>query len=279
MIAPFQENTGSPLLQATALFLDFSPRMTYDAKRSEFLKQHSETAPHAGAQRGREKPLEAKLTGIRREETLQYLGYAGSVIPPELEADLARCEGEILRTARPRAVWRLFTVLPDGSFAGTGFRPAGGDVPALLRDCDRAILMAATLGMECEALLRRAQARDMGEAVILDAAASAAVENVCDNLCADLAERFRPGFLTDRFSPGYGDFPLGCQRELCDILDVTRQIGVSLTESGLLLPQKTVTAVLGIAAEPQPHRHRGCGDCVLAGSCALRKEGKHCGRT
>ena len=223
--------------------------------------------------------MEAKLTEIRRAETLQYLGYAGSPIPPELEADLTRCEEEILRTARPRATWRLFSLLPDGSFSGTGFRPGGKDVPSLLQGCDRAVLMAATLGMECEALLRRAQQRNMSDAVILDAAASAAIENVCDNLCAELAGRFRPCFLTDRFSPGYGDFPLGAQRDLCGILDVTRQIGVTLTESGLMLPQKTVTAVLGLSDRPRPHRHRGCEACVLAGSCALRKEGKHCGRT
>ncbi len=223
--------------------------------------------------------MKARLTGIRREETLRYLGYAGSPIPPELEAALSRCEEEVIRTACPRATWRLFDLLPDGHFAGTGFLPEGADVPALLQNCRRAILMAATLGMECEALLRHALQRNMSDAVILDAAASAAIENVCDNLCADLAVRFSPLFLTDRFSPGYGDFPLSAQREVCGILDVTRQIGLSLTESGLMLPQKSVTAVLGLSELPQPRRHRSCEDCSLSGSCSFRKEGKHCGET
>ena len=220
---------------------------------------------------------DAKLTGISRKETLQYLGWLGSPIPDELEDEISRCENRILETARPRAVWRLFDLLPDGSLAGTQFRPEGQDVPALLKDCSQVILMAVTLGSETERLLRTAQARSMGEAVILDAAAGAAVENVCDNLCRDLEAQFSPRFLTDRFSPGYGDFPFSQQRAFFDLLDITRRIGVSLTESGLMLPQKSVTALMGLADTPQEHRHRGCASCRQFETCSFRKEGKHCG--
>ena len=120
--------------------------------------------------------MEARLSGINRRETLQYLGYTGGRLPEELEAELSRCEEEILRTARPRAVWRLFPLLPDGSLGGTSFSPQGRDVPELLKDCRQVILMAATLGSETERFLRRSQLRDMGVAVILDAAASAAMQ-------------------------------------------------------------------------------------------------------
>ena len=221
--------------------------------------------------------MDARLTGISRRETLQYLGYLGSAIPKKLEAEIARCEEEILCTARPRVLWRLFGLLPDGSLEGTTFTPQGRDVPDLLKDCSRVILMAATLGSEAELLLRRSQIRDMSEAVILDAAASAAIENVCDNLCEDLAGRFAPDYLTDRFSPGYGDFPFSQQREFFNVLDITRQIGVSLSDSGLMLPQKSVTALIGVAERPQAHRHRGCPSCTLFETCEFRKEGKNCG--
>ena len=108
--------------------------------------------------------MEAKLTGIDRNETLQYLGWLGSRIPDDLNNDIARCENLILDTARPRAVWRLFDLLPDGQLAGTGFRPEGRDVPELLKDCSQVILRAATLGSEIERLLRQSQARSMGAA-------------------------------------------------------------------------------------------------------------------
>ncbi len=221
--------------------------------------------------------MEPRLSGIDRRETLQYLNWTGSPIPEEMERKLTLCEQKILDTAKPRAVWRLFDLLPDGSLGGTAFRPLGKDIPELLKDSDRVILMAATLGPEAELLLRRSQIRDMGEAVILDAAASAAIENVCENLCEDLAARFAPHFLTDRFSPGYGDFPFSQQRDFFAVLDITRRIGVSLSESGLMLPQKSVTALIGVADRPQPHRHRGCASCRLFETCTFRKEGTYCG--
>lgn len=221
--------------------------------------------------------MAARLTGINRAEALKYLGYTGGSVPEELDAALSRCEQEILNTARPHAVWRLFDLLPDGTLAGTAFRPEGRDVPELLKNCSSVILMAATLGSEGEMLLRRSQVRNMGDAVILDAAASAAVENICDNLCEDLAEQFAPRYLTDRFSPGYGDFPFSQQRDFFEVLDITRKIGVSLSESGFMLPQKSVTALIGVSDLPQPHRHRGCADCVRYEICELRKEGTHCG--
>ena len=220
--------------------------------------------------------INAKLTGIDRGELLRYLGYKGGELPPELLADIAECETAVLQTAQPRAVWRVFDLKPDGGFAGGAFTPQGADIRRLLQPCCKAVLMAVTLGAEVESLLRRSQARDMARAAILDAAASAAVENVCDNLCSDLQALFSPLFLTDRFSPGYGDFPLAQQGELCRVLDVSRRIGVFLSESGLMIPQKSVTALIGVAEQPQKHRRRSCDICPLSGSCAYRKEGCHC---
>ena len=88
--------------------------------------------------------------------------------------------------------------------------------------------------------------KSMADALILDACAGAAIENVCDNLCADIAAAVAPMYLTDRFSPGYGDLPLAQQFELCRVLDVSRRIGVTLSDGGLMIPQKSVTAVMGI---------------------------------
>ena len=220
--------------------------------------------------------MEARLERIPRAETLQYLSYHGSFLPEEIRADLDRCEELMLRTARPRLVWRLFSLLPDGTPEGTDYRPGGQDIRAFLRDCDGVVLLAATLGAEAEALIRRASARDMADAVILDAAGSAAIETVCDNFCADLAAALAPRYLTDRFSPGYGDMPLSDQRAIFRLLDVSRRIGVSLSESGLMIPQKSVTALIGVSDRPQPKRG-GCASCVNFENCAFRKEGKSCG--
>ena len=218
-----------------------------------------------------------RLTEIPLRETLQYLSYHGGALPETIREDIARCGQIILDTARPRAVYKIFEWDPDRPLPGTEFTPGGNDIRALLRDCRQVILFGATLGAEVEALLRRAQLRSMGDAVILDCCASAAIENVCDNLCGDLQAEL-PGYLTDRFSPGYGDFPFAQQPEFCRVLDMERRIGVSLTPGGLMVPQKSVTALLGVSDRPQRKRFRGCAYCSQFETCDYRKEGTSCGR-
>ncbi len=218
--------------------------------------------------------MEPRLDHIDENEVLRYLQYHGPVTSHEILSDVARCSGQILDTARPRAVWRIFDWDPDRPLPGTDFTPGGQDIRRLLKTCSQVILFGATLGAEVDGLLRRAQIRSMADAVILDCCASAAVENVCDNLCADLAASL-PGYLTDRFSPGYGDFPFAQQPEFCRVLDMSRRIGVNLTPGGLMIPQKTVTALLGRSDRPQPRRSR-CESCGMHETCEFRKEGASC---
>lgn len=222
--------------------------------------------------------MQPRLTGIHENEALLYLGYRGGTLPPDIHETIAHCEALLLETARPRLVWRQFDLLPDGTFNHTDFRPEGNDVQELLHDCRRVVLFAATLGVEVEALLHRTQVRDMAEAVVLDCCASSAIENVCDNFCEDLQAEVAPYYLTDRFSPGYGDLPFSQQSEVCRILDISRRIGVNLSPSGLMIPQKSVTALIGIADTPQKKRFRGCAYCNLFETCTLRKENRTCGQ-
>ena len=222
--------------------------------------------------------MEPRLTEINDNEVLLYLGYRGGEIPQEMQRYIARCQETVLNTAHPRIVWREFDLCPDGTLSGTDFRPAGKDVQALLQDCKKAVLLGATLGTEIEALLQRAQVQNMADAVILDCCASSAIENVCDHFCEDLQQAVAPKYLTDRFSPGYGDLPFSQQPDFCRILDLGRRIGVTLSPGGIMIPQKSVTAILGIADRPQTKRFRGCAHCNLFQTCTLRKENRTCGK-
>lgn len=220
--------------------------------------------------------MERKLTGIPRAEALRYLGVRGEP-DARLTADLDRCEAQLCAAAVPRVCWRSFAREADGTLTGTSFRPGGEAIARHLAGCGQVLLMAATLGAETERLIRRAQVRSMADAALLDALASAAVENVCDRFCEELAARFSPQRLTSRFSPGYGDFPLSQQREVCRILNVQRMLGMTLTPGGLMIPQKSVTALIGVSDSeaPSPARPR-CADCPAAGNCRYRKEDTFC---
>ncbi len=102
------------------------------------------------------------------------------------------------------------------------------------------------------------------------------METGCDEAEKAIAARFPDKFLTDRFSPGYGDLPLSLQRALCAALDSQRRLGVTVTESLLMVPMKTVSAVIGLADTPQPARVRGCAFCARRETCTFRKNGNTC---
>ena len=139
-------------------------------------------------------------------EALRYLGAANP--SEELRRQAAEIAGSIRET--PRYTYRVFGVsrVPEGvSLEGCGVVLAGRMAETMLSECSQAALMACTLGAEFDRRLRAMQARDMSSAVILDACGSALVESGCDAVEAELAGRFPERFLTDRFSPGYGDLP------------------------------------------------------------------------
>jgi cobalamin-dependent methionine synthase I len=147
----------------------------------------------------------------------------------------------------------------------------------MLAQCDSVAVLACTLGVRFDAMLRAQQARDMAQAVMLDACGSALVESGCNKAEEEIQSRFPQRHLTDRFSPGYGDLPLSLQAPLCAALDAGRLLGVTVGESCLINPCKTVTAFIGLSDKPQQARIRGCDYCAMRETCQLRKGGKRCG--
>ena len=208
------------------------------------------------------------------DEALRYLGVRSD---PDgaVRAQLAALAEDVRARISPRYALRVLEVCPEPLALG-GVTLPGELAKSMLADCRQAALLVCTLGAEFEARMRTEQARDMARAAMLDALGSAMVEAGCDEAERALAARFPGMHLTDRVSPGYGDLPLSVQPEILAATDAARRLGVQATESCLLLPQKTVTAIIGISDSPQPARIRGCAHCAMRGNCAYRNGGKTC---
>ena len=212
-------------------------------------------------------------------EPLRYLGVRGEP-DPALHAEMSAVAGRLTRAVTPRWVWRVFHVKHtfDGEgLEGTGLVLTGEMARKMLADCSQAVLLACTLGAGFETLLRAEQARSIARAAMLDACGSAWVECGCDQAEREISARFPGMYRTDRFSPGYGDLPLELQKDICALLDAQRRLGVQVTDSLLMNPTKSVTAIIGLSDNPQPARVKGCKFCNLRESCQYRKEGKTCG--
>ena len=211
-------------------------------------------------------------------EPLRYLGVRGKP-DPALSAGLSAVADRLTRTVTPRWAWRVFRVkhsFDAVGLEGTDLVLTGELARSMLADCAQTVLLICTLGAGFEALLRAEQARSMARAAMLDACGSAWVEAGCDAAEEEISTRFPDLYPTDRFSPGYGGLPLTIQKDVCALLDAPRRLGVQVTDSFLINPSKSVTAVIGLSDRPQPARIRGCGFCSLRESCQYRKGGKTC---
>ncbi len=212
--------------------------------------------------------LKPRLEAVNEAEVLRYLGHRGGAVPEELKHSIHACTRLVLEAARPRAVYRLFP-LREGQLEGSGLVLEGADIRRHLEGCVQGVLLAATLGPDVERLLLRTEVVDLAQALVLDSVASSAIENVCDNLEADLRGWYADQglCLTGRFSPGYGDLPLTLQGPLCRSLDVGRRIGLTVSSSGILMPRKSVTAILGAAPTPGRGARVGCEQCAHREGC------------
>lgn len=211
-----------------------------------------------------------KLEKLNRNEAVRYLG--GSGVSPNYRMDrlMDECEKEILAKASPKYLYNEKS-LPCAELL------QGEDIKSHLDGCDRAIVMCATLGAEIDRLIRVSQIADMAKAVVLDSFASVAIEQVCSKFDEVIAEKYEGDYQTFRFSPGYGDYPIELQKSFLSMLDAPRKIGLTVSENSLLMPTKSVTAVMGLSKTPVDRKKRGCAVCNMRDRCKFRRNGEHCG--
>lgn len=214
-----------------------------------------------------------ELQRIELREALHFLVWRGTPLDDVLTAQIQELIDLTMREAQPRVVTRRFGLDESGRLEGTSLTPGGADVQSMLAPCREAVLIAGTLGAQSERLLLRTQAKDAVKAVLLDAVLSAGIEAVMDAQEDALRTALsKEGlYLTDRFSPGYGDMPLVQTRAICEVLDVSKAIGLTVSSSGIMIPRKSVTAVMGISERPVERRRRGCVFCSARETCALRR--------
>ena len=114
-----------------------------------------------------------------------------------------------------------------------------------LDGCRKAVLFAATIGVEIDRLIAKYGHISPSKALMFQAIGAERIEALCDAFCKDIAKEYGVG-LRPRFSPGYGDLPLETQKDIFAILDCGKRIGLFLNDSLLMSPSKSVTAFVGI---------------------------------
>ena len=210
---------------------------------------------------------------INKNEILKYLGYRTGEVPADILGEIDEAISIVKKCARPKYVFRFFDiddeVLKDIA--------VGRDMAELLRNSFKVILFAVTLGNEIEMEIRKLSFTNLSMSVVVDATASAAIEAFAEELDRSFQKEFSEFYLTDRFSPGYGDMPISIQNYFLTAINAKKEIGITTTAEGIMTPRKSITALMGVSKEVQPHRHRGCENCRLFRNCEFREGGENCG--
>lgn len=220
-----------------------------------------------------------EITAINRTEVYRYLGY-GKNRPDDITAQIIdEMEEQMLAVIAPRHIYRFFQIsqqadgvkLDDGKL----FLP-GKDITTHLQGCRQAALMAVTLSGAVDRFLRKLQIHDMAKAAIANSIASTAVEQICNTVEEKIHAHTPHLYQTFRFSPGYGDLPIEIQKDFLNVLDAPRKIGLAVMASHIMVPEKSVSAIIGLSEKPIQKKRRGCRDCNLRDNCTFRLKGDHC---
>lgn len=200
----------------------------------------------------------------RVREAVRYLGYGGHAVDEQTLALIEDSFTELEEAAKKRIIYRIFDVSQEeGRLLIGNMDIVSRNLSKNLRDCKEAILLGATLGIGVDMLLKRYSLTDMSRVVVLQAAAAAMLEEFLDQWQSRMRVEFENSgqYLRPRFSPGYGDFDIRHQDQILRMLDADRRIGLTMTDSYMLTPTKSVTAVIGISRKREECPLEGCEAC------------------
>ncbi len=177
-------------------------------------------------------------------EIARYMRMGTSVPDGLLAERVTKLRDEGLASMRPSRTWRRFPV-EDGAVGSGGLRLGiSGKLACHMDGCHAAYL---------DTFQRRASVSSGVDALAVQAIGAALIEKFMDSIEDDIRSELFPGeSLVQRYSPGYGDFPLAAQRTLLDLLDAPRTVGVALTDTLLMVPSKSVSAVIGVKKGESP---------------------------
>jgi hypothetical protein len=201
------------------------------------------------------------------ETLLTLAGYSDKRPAPRRLVSAAEQVIELTRTlARPRAVYEVYETAraSDGAVILGGGRFSGKILTRVLEGSDLAAVYAVTLGPELDdESSRLAATGDVLSSVLLDTAGSLALTKASISFIGRVfaAEAAPRGYVvTSPFGPGQCRWDLAEQRVLFDLIEPSR-IGISLTDTFLMIPKKSVSGIMGIGKPDEVFTTSPCSLC------------------
>ena len=188
---------------------------------------------------------------INKKEVFRYAGVMKA--DDTLDLMLDDCISLAMDGFTYRACYSVYPITRTDHDLSFGFFTTDSrDLAKNLDGCHAVLVLGASVGRTLDRIVMREGVKSPARALLLDALGTERVEALVDTLCLELAEKYKKEgcVLRPRFSPGYGDLPLSAQQAIFSVLDLPKRLNVSLNDSLLMSPKKSVTAFVGIAYNP-----------------------------
>lgn len=201
--------------------------------------------------------IQALDVPIDKKEVYRYLGFSINTqkkeFLPEIDFLIEKSIKEMHSIIHAQGLYRCFPLKKDDSkqipeISFEKYKIQSTYLYKNLKNCSHVVLFAATIGPQVDALIRRYIKLDAAKAAILQATGAMFTESYVDILNQKISLWAKSeGFLTNRrFSPGYGDVDLINQKIFFSVLPCTQKIGLTLTDSLVMAPEKSVTGFIGL---------------------------------
>ena len=201
---------------------------------------------------------------ITSVEVYEQMGYHDAEPDAVTKAELTQIINEVSQWLSPQFSYFVVSVQPPFDM--------GNIILRQLRGSEAYALFICTAGVAYEAYQQRLKEQgDMVRLFIADALGSVIAEKCADHMEKTLQESIdKLGWKhTNRFSPGYCGWHVS-QQQLLFPLFQGHTCGVTLTDSSLMVPIKSVSGIIGLGKNVR-HLDYTCGLCDFK-QCYKRKK-------
>ena len=206
------------------------------------------------------KVLDFTLPKVNTSEVLRYMGVKNPTL--EDKNSINSLIENLSLNITPKVVYEKFSVNINSDKIDLSFTTSNSTLIKKVLNCSSEVfLFTATIGLEIDRLINKYSLTSPSTALFYQALGTERVETLCDEFCAYLSKEISPLALTKRISPGYGDIPLSMQKDIFSALNPTKYVGVSLLDSMLMSPTKSVTAIVGLSNCTQKESNLKCDNC------------------
>ena len=217
-----------------------------------------------------------KHINIKDEEVLRYLEYKGQIIDDNLKETINQCKNITKARINPRYTFRVYSIKKNKGiieFEGSNLKLESRDLYNVLKDCNKCILMAATIGLDIEKDIRKYSLTELTKGIIIDSCATTAIEEVCDMVQEEVQNNILEDgqYTTLRYSPGYGDLPIEKNKDILNLINGQKEIGLTITTNGIMIPRKSVIAIIGISDNKLSQVKKSCKNCNNKDTCKFKR--------